>query len=120
MVTRTVPAPQTDQHVIYTVLLHIKKMLNNIGQYQAIINGDEAMYIFATTTNTSCHIVYLIAMVQTIKKGDLETLGDVPVNLPKDIHGLYKYGDTLVIAMTYHNQSDVSNVTDEQLPVENK
>ena len=44
---RTVPAPPTDQHVIYTVLLNIKKMLNNIGQYPAIITGDEAVYALA-------------------------------------------------------------------------
>ena len=40
------------------------------------------------TTNTSCLIVDLMALVQTIKKGDLETFGDVAVNLSKAIHGM--------------------------------
>ena len=30
------------------------------------------------------------------KKGDLETFGDIAVNLSKAIHGLYRYADTLV------------------------
>ena len=41
---RSVPASPTDISVVYTVLVNIKKMLNNIGQDPAIITCDEGIY----------------------------------------------------------------------------
>ena len=41
---RSVPASPTDISVVYTVLVNIKKMLNNVGQDPAIITCDEEIY----------------------------------------------------------------------------
>ena len=41
---RSVPASPTDISVVYTVLVNIKKMLNNIGQDPAIITCDKGIY----------------------------------------------------------------------------
>ena len=40
----SVPASPTDISVVYTVLVNINKMLNNIGQDSAIITCDEWIY----------------------------------------------------------------------------
>ena len=40
---RSVPASPTDVSVVYTVLVNIKKMLNNIAQDPAIITCDEGI-----------------------------------------------------------------------------
>ena len=41
---RSVLAAPKDTSVVYTVLINIKKMLNNIGQDPALITCDEGIY----------------------------------------------------------------------------
>ena len=52
---RSVPASPADISVVHTVLVNMKKMLNNIGQDPAIIICDEGIY--SLSKETQCQVV---------------------------------------------------------------